>query len=54
VPERVIGPPGLRVAEDLIGLRRSLELLLGLRVVLVDVRMELSREPAERSLYVGL
>ena len=34
VPERVVGPPALRVGQDLIRLGRLLELLLGGRVVL--------------------
>ena len=43
----VIRRPPLRVGENLVGLRGLLELLLGLRVVRVDVGMQLPREPTE-------
>ena len=40
----VIGRAPLGVRQDLVGLGRLLELLLGLRVVRVDVRVQLARE----------
>jgi hypothetical protein len=47
VPVGVVDPAALGVRQDLVGLRRLLELLLRLRVVRVDVRVQLAREPAE-------
>ena len=47
VAEGVIGAAAVGVGEDLVGLGGLLELLLRLRVVLVDVRVQLARQPAE-------
>ena len=49
VAEAVVQVAGLALGEDLVGLCRLPEALLRLRVV-VDVGMELTREPAERGL----
>ena len=46
-PVVVVGGARVGVAEDLVGLRRLLELRLGLRVLLVHVRVDLARELAE-------
>jgi hypothetical protein len=46
----VVRRPALGVGEDLVGLGRLLELLLGVGVVLVDVRVQLPGQPAERLL----
>jgi hypothetical protein len=54
VAEGVVRLPLLGVRQHLVGLRRLLELLLGFGVVLVDVGMELARNPAERLLDLGL
>jgi hypothetical protein len=45
--EAVVGGAPLGVGEDLVGLRGLLELLLGLRVVPVHVRVELARQLPE-------
>ncbi len=45
--EAVVGRPPLGVGEDLVGLGGLLELLLGLGVLGVDVRVQLARERAE-------
>ena len=50
----VVGGPALGVGQDLVGLRGLLELLLGLRVVAVHVRVELAGERAERLLHRAL
>ena len=50
----VEGRPPLGVGEDLVGLGGLLELLLGLGIVAVDVRVELAREPPERPLDLGV
>ncbi len=50
----VEGLATLGVREDLVGLGGLLELLLGLRVVRVDVRVQLAREAAEGLLDRGL
>src|SRR5205807_9351544 len=50
----VVHRTALGVREHLVGLGGLLELLLGVRVVLVDVGMELAGEPAERALDVPL
>src|SRR6185437_12634817 len=50
----VVGGSALGVGEDLVGLGGLLELLLGLRVVRVDVGVQLAREPAKRLLDVLL
>ena len=50
----VVGRAALGVGEDLVGLGRLLELLLGRGVVGVDVRVQLARERAERLLDVLL
>jgi hypothetical protein len=47
VAEGVVGAAAVGIREDLVSLGGLLELLLGLRVVLVDVRMQLARQPAE-------
>ena len=47
MPERVVGATALGVGENLVRLGRLLELLLRLRVVAVDVRVKLAREPPE-------
>ena len=47
MPVAVVGGAPLGVGEDLVGLGGLLELLLGLRVVRVDVGVQLAREPAE-------
>ena len=47
MPERVVCAAAVGIGEHLIGLGRLLELLLGLGIVLVDVRMELARQPPE-------
>src|SRR4051794_19671128 len=52
VPEGVVRAPPLRIGEHLVGLGGSLELLLGLGVVVVDVGMQLAGEAAERLLYL--
>ena len=48
----VVGAAPLGVGEHLVGLRRLLELLLRLGVVVVDVRVELAGEPAEGGLHL--
>ena len=48
--EGVISTAAVGVGEDLVGLGGLLELLLRLRVVLVDVGVQLARQPAERRL----
>src|SRR5690606_37084794 len=48
-PERVVAPPGLGVAEHVVGLGDVLEALLGLRA-LVDVRVILTSQLAVRAL----
>ena len=50
----VVDAPLLGVEQDLLCLGQLLELLLGLRVVLVDVWMQLARAHAEGLLYVAL
>ncbi len=50
----VIGGPSLRVGEDLIGLRGLLELLLGGRVVRVDIRVQFAGKTAKGLLDVLL
>ena len=50
----VVGRAPLGVGQDLVGLGGLLELLLGVRVVAVDVGVQLAREPAERLLDLGL
>ena len=50
----VVGAAPLGVGEDLVGLGRLLELLLGLGVVVVDVGVQLAGEPAEGLLDLGL
>ena len=52
--ELVVGPAAVRVGEDLVGLGGLLELLLGLGVVAVDVRVKLARERSERLLQLGV
>jgi len=47
VAEGVIGAPALGIGEDLVGLGRLFELLLGLGIVGVDVGVELPGEAAE-------
>ena len=54
MPVAVVQRAALRVGQDLVRLRRLLELLLGLGVVLVDVRVQLARELAERPLDLAL
>src|SRR5262249_48020055 len=54
VTETVVGAAALGVGEHLIGLGRLLELLLGRRVVCVDVRMKLASETAERLLDLAV
>ena len=54
MPVAVVGRAALGVREDLVGLRGLLELLLGLRVVRVDVGVQLAGEPAEGLLDLGL
>ncbi len=54
MPVGVVGAPALGVGEHLVGLDRLLELLLGVGIVVVDVRMQLAREAAERLLDLGL
>ena len=54
VPVGVVGAAPLGVGEDLVGLGRGLELLLGLGVVVVDVRVQFAREAAEGLLDLGL
>ena len=54
MPVAVVERASLRVGQDLVRLRRLLELLLGLGVVLVDVRVQLARELAERPLDLAL
>ena len=49
-PVVVVGGARIRVAEHLVGLGGLLELRLGLRILLVHVRMDLSRQLAERLL----
>ncbi len=44
--ELVVGRPLLLVAEHLVGLLDLLELLLGLRIIRVAIRMVLHRQPA--------
>src|SRR5205823_13077932 len=46
----VVHRASLGIGQDLVSLGRLLELLLGLRIVFVHVRMKLAREPAERLL----
>ena len=50
----VVGAAPLGVGEDLVGLGRLLELLLGLGVVVVDVGVQLAGEAAEGLLDLGL
>ena len=50
----VVGAAPLGVGEDLVGLGRRLELLLGLGVVVVDVGVQLAGEAAEGRLDLGL
>jgi hypothetical protein len=50
VAEGVVGTPALGVGEHLVGLRGRLELLLGVGIVAIDVRVELAGELAERLL----
>ena len=50
----VVGRAALGVGEDLVRLGGLLELLLGLRVVAVHVRVQLAREPPEGLLDLGL
>ena len=50
----VIGRAAVGVGQDLVGLGRLLELLLGLRVVAVDVGVQLAGELAKRLLDLGL
>ena len=54
VPECVVGATAVGVGQHLVGLRGLLELLLGLRVVPVDVRMELPGKPPEGLLDLGV
>jgi hypothetical protein len=54
VPVPVVYPTALGIGEDLVGLRRLLELLLGLGVVGVDVGVKLAGQPPERLLQLGL
>jgi hypothetical protein len=54
VAKRVVGPPALCIREDLVGLGRGLELLLRLRIMAVDVGVQLTREDAEGLLDLGL
>ena len=54
VAEGVIGAAAVGVGEDLVGLGRLLELLLRLRIVLVDVRVQLARQLAKRLLDLAL
>ena len=49
----VVGAAPLGVGEHLVGLRRGLELLLGLGVVGVDVGVQLAGEAAEGALHLG-
>ena len=48
--ERVVGAAAVGIGEHLVGLGGLLELLLGLGIVLVDVRMQLARQAPERLL----
>jgi hypothetical protein len=50
----VVGGAAFGIREDLVGLRRLLELVLGLRIVAVDVGVELTGEPSERLLDRGV
>ena len=50
----VVGRPPIGVREDLVGLGGLLELLLGLRILGVDVRMELACERPEGLLDLGV
>jgi hypothetical protein len=50
----VVDAAALGVGEHLVRLGALLELLLGLRVVLVHVRVQLAREPPERLLDLSL
>ena len=50
----VVGAAPLGVGEDLVGLGRLLELLLGLGVVVVDVGVQFAGEAAEGLLDLGL
>ena len=50
----VIGRAAVGVGQHLVGLGRLLELLLGLRVVAVDVGVQLAGELAERLLDLGV
>jgi hypothetical protein len=50
----VVGGAALGVGEDLVGLRRLLELLLGVGVVAVDVGVQLARQAPEGLLDLGL
>ena len=52
-PYGVVGPAALGVGEDLVGLGRLLELLLGVGIVVVDVGVKLARELAEGALDLG-
>ena len=54
VAEGVVGAAAVGVGEDLVGLRGLLELLLRLRVVPVDVGVELARQPAKRLLDLAV
>src|SRR5207237_7430736 len=54
VPVAVVDRATVGVGEHLVCLGGLLELLLGLRIVLVHVRMELAGEPAEGALDLGL
>ena len=49
----VIHRAPLGVGQDLMGLRDVLELLLGLRILAVHVRMELARDAAKGALDLG-
>ena len=52
--EGVIRAAAVGIGQDLVGLRRLFELLLRLRVVLVDVRVQLARQLAKRLLDLAL
>src|SRR5262249_23819011 len=54
VPVAVIGRAAIGVSHHLVCLSGLLELLLGLRVVAVDVRVQLTGELAERLLDLGV
>src|SRR5262249_8447988 len=51
VPETVVGPPFLRILQNVIGFLGLLELLLGVFVARIDVGMELPGEPPVRFFY---